>query len=50
MRSNQLSGPAFPPAWLAPGAFGSLSFLALGWNGLTGSLPPALAWPRLETL
>lgn len=46
-----LAGPAFPPAWLAEGAMRGLEELRLSFNeGLTGSLPPSLPWPRLYSL
>ena len=51
LRGNQLSGPLFPPAWLAPGAMPHLKFLVLNNNpGLTGPLPDRLPWPELTDL
>lgn len=50
LRGNQLSGPAFPPAWVAPGALARLRYLVLAGNRLTGSLPPTLAWPNVATM
>ena len=48
---NGLAGPAFPPAWLEPGAWPALELLVLEGNpGLAGTLPPSLPWPRLATL
>ena len=48
---NALTGPAFPPAWLEPGALPRLASLLLAGNpGLTGSLPPGLAWPLFQEL
>lgn len=48
---NDLTGPAFPPDWLAPGSFPRLQLLRLGANaGLTGTLPGDLPWPKLEAL
>ena len=51
LASNQLTGPAFPPAWLEPGSLPSLSALFLSGNvGLTGTLPASLPWPNLQSL
>ena len=51
LRNLGLAGPAFPPAWLAPGAMPKLATLALEGNGgLVGTLPPDLAWPKLYQL
>jgi len=51
LESNQLSGSAFPPAWLEPRSFPHLQWLSLSNNhGLTGTLPPNLAWPSLVNL
>lgn len=47
---NNLTGPAFPPAWLAPGALPNLAMLDLANNDVTGSLPTQLPWPRLSAL
>lgn len=48
---NALAGPAFPPAWLRPGAMPRLKFFNLiGNRGLRGTLPANLAWPVLEQL
>lgn len=48
---NALTGPAFPPAWLAPGAMPYLAQYVVSNNAqLTGSLPAELAWPILDTL
>ena len=49
--NNNLTGAAFPPTWLQPGAMAHLRALSLGGNaGLTGTLPPNLAWTSLEHL
>ena len=51
LANNSLYGPAFPPAWLRPGAMPELVTLVLSGNaGLAGSLPMDLAWPNLKTL
>lgn len=51
LASNQLTGPAFPPAWLAPSSTLDLSFLSLEGNqGLVGTLPASLNWSRLAVL
>ena len=51
LANNSLSGPAFPPAWLRPGAMPDLATLVLSGNaGLAGTLPADLAWPNLKTL
>ena len=51
LRNLGLAGPAFPPAWLAPGAMPKLATLVLEGNGgLVGTLPPDLAWPSLNEL
>ena len=51
VRGNRLTGPLFPPAWLAPGAMPHLKFLLLADNpGLTGPLPDRLPWPQLTSL
>lgn len=51
LADNALSGPAFPPAWLAPGSMPGLTHLLLSGNdGLSGTLPPELAWPNLRVL
>jgi len=48
---NQLSGEAFPPAWLAPGAFPGLESITLDANPrLHGTLPANLSWPKLSML
>ncbi|PRW45691.1 serine threonine- kinase receptor R831 [Chlorella sorokiniana] len=48
---NQLTGPAFPPAWLAPNSMLNLRHYEISDNpGLVGSLPPSLNWSRLELL
>ena len=48
---NALTGPAFPAAWLEPGSMPGLTFLEVPGNlGLNGTLPSALAWPRLKQL
>lgn len=49
--NNSLSGPAFPPAWLAEEAMAALTELSLSGNrGLGGELPPELPWPSINTL
>ncbi len=49
--TNELTGPAFPPAWLVPGSFPRLQLLRVGANAaLTGTLPATLPWPKLELL
>lgn len=51
LEDNDLSGPAFPPAWLQPGSLPKLSLLILSDNpGLTGTLPASLPWPTVITL
>ena len=51
MGDNRLTGPAFPLAWLLPGAMAQLQVLNLGGNaGLVGVLPPDLQWPALKNL
>lgn len=51
LADNALMGPAFPPAWLAPGAMPRLWQLVVSNNpNLTGSLPDELAWPKLQTM
>ncbi|KAL4436534.1 hypothetical protein ABPG75_003673 [Micractinium tetrahymenae] len=51
LANNSLSGPAFPPAWLAPGAMPALADLSLSGNpGLGGELPPQLPWLNLNSL
>ncbi|KAL4431228.1 hypothetical protein ABPG75_006484 [Micractinium tetrahymenae] len=46
LQGNALTGPAFPPAWLAPGAMPHLMLLHLGAkSALTGTLPARLPWP-----
>jgi len=51
LQHNQLTGPAFPPAWLALNSTLDLRRLQISNNtGLGGSLPPALNWSRLEML
>jgi hypothetical protein len=48
---NQLTGAAFPPAWLASGALLNLQLLRLGGNpGLGGDLPQKLPWTNLRDL
>lgn len=48
---NQLTGSAFPPAWLAPNSTLNLESLWLSNNpGLEGSLPPSLNWSRLRVM
>ena len=50
MRKNFLTGPAFPPAFLAPGALPQLSSYDVEGNvGLTGTLPTTLP-PQLTNL
>lgn len=49
--NNRLSGPAFPPAWLAPNSTLDLRQYEITDNpGLTGTLPAALNWSRLQLL
>lgn len=49
--ANQLTGPALPPAWLAPNSTLDLSHYDITDNpGLVGPLPAALNWSRLEWL
>ena len=51
LQHNQLTGPAFPPAWLAPNSTLNLLRLQLNDNpGLEGTLPASLSWSRLENL
>lgn len=51
LEGNALSGPAFPPAWLRPGALPRLNRLQLAGNvELGGTLPAGLAWPQLHLL
>ena len=48
---NKLSGPAFPAAWLQPGAMDALQYLCLSGNpGITGTLPANLSWPMLHAM
>lgn len=48
---NRLSGPVFPPAWLAPSSALDLVRYEVSDNaGLVGPLPAALNWSRLELL
>ncbi len=49
--ANQLTGPALPPAWLAPNSTLDLAILSLATNpGLEGTLPAALNWSRLAAM
>ena len=49
--NNQLSGPAFPPAWRGRGAFPVLKRLSLKGNRrLVGTLPASLAWPQVAIM
>ena len=49
--NNNLTGPAFPQAWLELGAMADLEFLELSGNpGITGTLPDVLDWPNLRIL
>lgn len=51
LANNSLSGPAFPPAWLARGALPALAELSLSGNpGLGGELPPELPWLSISSL
>ena len=50
LQHNRLAGPALPSAWLAPGSLPQLRVLDVGFNNLTGMLPPNLAWPSLKWL
>ncbi|PRW45625.1 hypothetical protein C2E21_6054 [Chlorella sorokiniana] len=51
LEGNALHGPAFPAAWLRPGAFAQLAKLSVGGNSqLTGSLPELLGWDAIVEL
>lgn len=52
LRDNgRLTGPAFPPAWLARGGMRCLRWLHLNGNpGLTAAPPAGLPWPNLAEL
>lgn len=50
LAGNALTGPAFPPAWLERGSLRSLEHFLVGGTALTGTLPPGLAWPKLQQL
>lgn len=51
LNDNNLTGPAFPPAWLQPGSMRALQTLQLNGNErLAGTLPASLSWPALQTL
>ena len=51
LSNDSLTGPAFPDAWLRPGALPALQHLDLSDNpGLAGALPPNLSWPCLVTM
>lgn len=51
LRGNRLSGPLFPPAWLAPGAMPHAKYFSLGNNtALAGPLPAVMPWPQLASL
>jgi len=51
LSGNGLEGPALPASWLEPAALPALEVLQLDGNpGLSGSLPPTLAWKRLQRL
>lgn len=51
LADNLLTGPAFPPTWLLPGALASLEQLDVANSrGLVGTLPPDLPWPALKIL
>ena len=46
---NQLVGPAFPPAWIAPNSSLDLWHFMVARNpGLNGTLPPDLDWLSLK--
>ncbi|PRW45736.1 serine threonine- kinase receptor R831 [Chlorella sorokiniana] len=45
-----ITGPALPAAWLEVGALPHLIELDLSGCPVTGTLPPTLPWPILETL
>jgi len=51
LRNANLSGPAFPAAWLQPGMLSRLERLQLSGNArLAGTLPANLSWPALNAL
>lgn len=51
LQHNRLTGPAFPPTWLAPDSKLNLRRLQISYNpGLSGRLPPALNWSKVELL
>ena len=51
LSDNALRGPAFPAAWLRPGAFAGLAKLSVGGNNqITGLLPDQLPWPAIVEL
>lgn len=45
-----ISGPAFPAAWIEPGALPRLFEFDLSGCNITGILPEYLPWPHLKTL
>ena len=51
LHNNNLSGPAFPPAWLEMGSLPHLTLLVLRGNAITGTIPSsARPWPALRAL
>ena len=51
LENNTLTGPAFPPGWLLPGAMPGLKVFSVQDNpGLTGTLPANLNWTLLSDL
>lgn len=51
LSANQLTGPAFPPAWLAANASSDVPYLLLSGNReMGGLLPPGLGWSSLREL
>lgn len=47
--NNSLTGPAFPPAWLAPGMLPHMRFFDISGNpGIIGTLPANLSWPLAD--
>ena len=51
LADNQLAGPAFPEAWVAPNTSLRLWHLSLASNrGLSGTLPARLPWVDLKLM
>lgn len=48
--NRALSGPAFPPAWLRPGALQHLEDFRAQFTPLAGTLPANLSWPRITSM